>query len=100
MNAITDRGPILRIWIVWAVLVAATLVAWTDAEAGRTTIAALVVLGLATAKIALVMGVYMEVAAAPDWVRIAALAWLVVVALVLTVLLGLPDLARELLPPA
>lgn len=66
-----------RTWLVWAVLVAATLAAFTDGR-NAGTLATLVLLALAAVKAALVIAVYMEVAPAPTWLRAVCGGWLVV----------------------
>lgn len=66
-----------RTWLVWAVLVAATLAAFADGS-GSGVAATLVLLALAAVKAALVIGVYMEVGGAPTWLRAVCTAWLVV----------------------
>lgn len=75
-----------RTWLVWAVLVTATLAAFADGTASGA-VATLVLLLLAGVKAALVIGVYMEVRQAPDWLRAACGAWLVVTFTGLAVLL-------------
>lgn len=72
-----ETTTLRRTWLVWAVLVAATLAAFADGAASGT-VATLVLLGLAAVKAALVVGCYMEVRHAPAWLRAACGGWLVV----------------------
>lgn len=74
METTTPRG----IWLVWAVLVAATLAAFADGDRAAGALTTLVLLALAALKAALVISVYMEVRHAPSWLRLVCGTWLVV----------------------
>lgn len=88
-------GSLTRIWLVWALLVAISVAAWTDSRHTPTTAVILVVLVLTAAKIALVMAVYMELDRAPIWLRAITAGWLILVTAALATMLCAPAFVTE-----